>query len=205
MDPYWGDHPRWRELWAGLYESGAYARLWHRDYPSQELVATIAALALKAPATALDLGCGAGSEAIFLAGRGLDVIAVDLCQQALDLATRRAEAAAVAVNFQCADVLRLPIRDASIDFANDRGCLHHIPQGSRFEYAAEIARVLKPGGRLLLRACRLADTPPWIAVTEQEVRRLFGNREFHVGSVLPFEFDAVVTVLPAVLAVIERL
>src|ERR1039457_3620765 len=57
------------------------------------------------------------------------------------------------VTFACADVTSLPVRAGSADLLLDRGCFHYLPAGSRGDYAEEAARVLRPGGRLLLRMC----------------------------------------------------
>ncbi|MGO8978514.1 MAG: class I SAM-dependent methyltransferase, partial [Streptosporangiaceae bacterium] len=51
-----------------------------------------------------------------------------------------------------ASVLSLPLRSSSFDTGLDRGCFHYLAPGDRPGYAAELRRVLRPGGRLLLRA-----------------------------------------------------
>jgi SAM-dependent methyltransferase len=53
-------------------------------------------------------------------------------------------------------VLRLPLPTARADLLLDRGCFHYLEAKDRDRYAAEGRRVLRPGGRLLLRACRSA-------------------------------------------------
>ena len=55
--------------------------------------------------------------------------------------------------FVQADVTELPFTAGSFDAALDRGCLHYLPRDARARYATEVARVLRPGGRFLLRAC----------------------------------------------------
>jgi len=55
------------------------------------------------------------------------------------------------VAFVQADVLELPFAQASFDVVLDRGCLHYLRAADRPRYAAEVWRVLCPGGRFLLR------------------------------------------------------
>lgn len=62
--------------WDSIYETGAYKKQWDYKYPSQELVAIVAALGVPEAGVALDIGCGAGRDGIFLAQCGYGVVAV---------------------------------------------------------------------------------------------------------------------------------
>jgi ubiquinone/menaquinone biosynthesis C-methylase UbiE len=55
--------------------------------------------------------------------------------------------------FVCADAARLPFASETFDAVIDRGCFHYLDAPSRVTYAAEAQRVLRPRGRMLLRAC----------------------------------------------------
>ena len=55
------------------------------------------------PGTALDVGCGAGQNSIWLAARGWDVTGIDIAPSAIDAATKAARVAGVDVNFLVAD------------------------------------------------------------------------------------------------------
>ncbi|MCW2920930.1 MAG: class SAM-dependent methyltransferase [Thermoleophilia bacterium] len=118
--------------------------------PSPELVVIVATFG-DDRGRVVDLGCGVGADAIFLAGCGFDVTGVDMSGEALDIAERHAEERGLAVNWHQGDVLELPLDDGSIVAAFDRGCLHHVPVADQPRYAAELARVLAPGGRAYLR------------------------------------------------------
>ena len=137
--------------WDRAYRDGDHIGLWDCPWPSPELVGTVLGLGPAVGVAALDVGCGAGTEAVYLASLGLETIGVDISPTALAIAAERAAAARVAVDLRLGDVLELPVEDASIDFVNDRGLLHHVPAESRGRYAAEVARVLRPGGWLLVR------------------------------------------------------
>ena len=92
-------------------------------------------------ARALDVGAAAGGNAAVLAANGWDVTVVDLSPEACEIARGRGLRAARA------DLTRLPVRDSSVDLVLAYDVLEHIEDDGRA--AREIARVLRPGGRLL--------------------------------------------------------
>lgn len=97
---------------------------------------------------ALDVGCGAGHTALALAARGLEVTALDLTEAMLEQGRELARERGLRVSFQRGDVEMLPFPDASYDLVTSRYSAHHYPHPERA--VAEIARVLRPGGALLL-------------------------------------------------------
>jgi SAM-dependent methyltransferase len=129
------------------YADGTY-RWWHLSAPSPELVRAVADGWLRGPGRVLDVGCGLGSEAGHLHGLDWQAIGIDLSPVALR--------AAAAVNpgpvYIRADLLRTPLRSSSVDACLDRGCFHYLAARDRPGYAAEVGRVLRVGGKLLLRA-----------------------------------------------------
>ncbi len=189
--------------WNLVYNARAHEAMWHREFPSAELVATVIALGLETPCNVVDLGCGAGSEALFLAQCGLNVSAVDVSASALESAQQRVARHGVSVRFFNADVLDLPFDDASVDFANDRACFHHIQVEDRACYVDEIARVLKPSGHLLLRVCDPAASSQ-SGTTPESVCALFDSQRFSIRGIKPFAFDAVSRWLPAMLVLVQR-
>jgi ubiquinone/menaquinone biosynthesis C-methylase UbiE len=94
---------------------------------------------------ALDSGCGAGTLALALAPLVRDVVGVDLVPELLDAAR---EGAPENVTFVEGDATRLPFERGEFDLACSRRTIHHI---ARPELAiAELARVTRPGGRILV-------------------------------------------------------
>ncbi len=132
---------------ADHYADGTY-RWWHLSRPSPELVAALEDGWLPRAGRAVDLGSGLGSEAGYLTSRGWQVAGLDLSAAALARAAVQHRGAA----FARADVCRLPFARHTLDAALDRGCFHYLAPGDRPRYAAELGRVLRPGGKLLLRA-----------------------------------------------------
>lgn len=131
-------------------------RWWHLPDPSPELLAASGDGWLGPAGVAVDVGCGLGTEASFLAASGWAVIGIDLSAAAV----RAAAASHAGVRFLRADVLALPLRDASADLLIDRGCFHYVSPADRARYARETRRVLRRGGQFLLRACRSAAAVP---------------------------------------------
>src|SRR5262249_31139609 len=92
------DAARWDER----YRTGDTP--WNTGRPSTELVRVVTEDQV-APCRAIDLGCGTGTHAVWLARQGFDVTGVDLSPAAVERARRQAEAAGVAVRFLAADLL----------------------------------------------------------------------------------------------------
>ncbi len=120
---------------------------WHRDYPPKFLDKAIAKQA--PPATALDVGCGAGSYSVFLAQAGYQVTAIDFVEQALDMARNRAKEADVSIQFQRQDALAYR-PDQEFDLVLDSGCLHGFAEKVRGAYRTSLLTWLRPGGQFVL-------------------------------------------------------
>lgn len=173
------------DVWDRAYTDGLYLQYWESREPGAELVTVVAAGVVAAGATALDVGCGAGQEAVFLATCGLRVIGVDPSREALAIAHRRATAAGVEVEWRQGSAFSLPVRDAAIDLVIDRGCLHLFPVSERAGFAAEIARVLRPGGIYFVRGAREDRDDGSFAVGAADLDRFFPAPRFERGPVLP--------------------
>ena len=102
----------------------------------------VAAVAEARPARVLEVGCGWGELAEWIArDTGAEVVATDLSSHMVELARSRGVAA------QVADVQELPFADGEFDVAVAAWMLYHVPDLDRG--LAELARVLRPGGRLV--------------------------------------------------------
>jgi len=124
---------------SGFYEKGDKGRLWAPIWESVDLDG----------ATVLDYGCGDGSFSRFLAVRGANVVGIDISPKLIEQA--RASASRMGMNgsspqFMVGDAHRTPFGDGTFDYVVGNGALHHLDLEKAY---AEIARVLKPGGRAL--------------------------------------------------------
>lgn len=108
---------------------------------------------LRSGEAVLDVACGTGTLAILAketVGRSGTVCGVDASPEMLARARSKAARAGVEVRFENAAAQALPFPDASFDLALGTMMLHHLGRAPRRELAAELRRVLKPGGRVLL-------------------------------------------------------
>ncbi len=120
----------------------------------------------------IDLCCGSGSDAIFLAQKGFDVTGVDIAPTALGQAQRKASAARVSVQWLLADVLASPKLEP-FDFIYDRGCYHVVRNQSLAAYLETLHQLSRPGTKFLLLASRASEhdaTANSSGVTEEELR-----------------------------------
>lgn len=103
---------------------------------------------------AVDIGCGTGTNAVFLARHGFEVLGIDVSRRAIALARRRAGEAGVSCDFRVGDVSRLDrLPDAGLfDLAIDIGCFHGLSSGARRRYARGLADRMARGGIYLLYA-----------------------------------------------------
>lgn len=152
---------------------------WDTHITPPEVVAYIESTSTRG--RALDLGCGTGTNAIFLAQHGFQVVAVDFSHHAITRARAKARRAGVAIDFCIADVTQLDFVNPPFDFVLDIGCLHGIEPAHRARYAAHLARLTRAGAMFMLYA--FAPPPPDaphlrlrlsnIGITEAQVRALF--------------------------------
>jgi len=110
-----------------------------------------------APGRALDIGCGTGTNAVYLARRGFEVVGTDIASLAIRRARRKAREAGASVSFYVGEAIKLgtsagPPIGGVVDMAVDIGCFHAIQSGHRPAYGTMLRRVLREGGYYLLYA-----------------------------------------------------
>ncbi len=104
---------------------------------------------------ALELGCGLGSNAIWLAKQGWQVQAVDFSDVAIDQARQRARQADAEVDFQVAD-LRSQQIEGSFDLVTF--FYVHLPSAERKAMLEQVTQVIAPGGKLVFVGHDRSDT-----------------------------------------------
>jgi len=123
-----------------------------------DLAAMLAAVPLRGDERLLDAGTGTGHTALAFAPRVGHVTAVDLTEPMLAQGRLLAAERGVAnVAFERGDVEHLPFPDAAFDLVTSRYSAHHVPRPA--VAVAELARVLRPGGTLLLADVVAPDDP----------------------------------------------
>jgi SAM-dependent methyltransferase len=130
------------------------------------------------PGRALDIGCGTGTQAVFMASRGWQVTGVELIDQPLRRARERAAAAGVEVTFVKADATRLIEAGLEPGFTLllDRGCFHGLNEQQRAAYARGVAELAAPGATFLLMAFARNRVPVGPAgVDREQIVAVFGS------------------------------
>ncbi len=130
-----------RELWDERHRE----REIESEGPDDTLVAQVSALA---PGRALDVACGSGTNAVWLASAGWQVTGVDWSAVALEKARDRAARARVRANWIQADLLEWTPPPEAFDLVTVL-YLHLVPDERQILYPA-VARTVAPGGRLLV-------------------------------------------------------
>ncbi len=163
---------------------------WHLSDVPPELSAASDDGWLGPPGKVLDVGCGLGVELAYLARAGWHGCGADLSITAV----QRAHAEYAGVGFVLADAVRLPFADHVFDLVLDRGCFHYLDPQQRHSYAGETGRVLRPGGRMLLRAC-LKSAGIRNDITEEVIMSTFAG--WSIDSLKPVQLPSDTREMPA--------
>jgi len=134
-------------------------------------VQLIDSLSLPERGRVLEVGCGTGRTACYLARNGYRVTAIDLHRQMLEKAVRRARRERLDIRFIQADVTALPFPDHSFDVV----FVESVTIFTRWRTAiSEYKRVLKPGGRLIDREMILCGRKT--ELMSRRLKRFYGMR-----------------------------
>jgi SAM-dependent methyltransferase len=134
----------------GIYRRMPLDRIpWNNETPPDALVDLVTSGKVR-PCRTVDLGCGAGNYAIYLAGMGFDVIGIDNSPTAIRFAREKAVRLGVTCSFVVADLLGdLHEVQGKFDFGYDWELLHHIMPEDRETYVKNVASILNPGATYL--------------------------------------------------------
>lgn len=169
---------------------------WDTGVPSTELGLRLAAGEIPPSGSAVDLGCGTGTNMLYLAQWGFEVVGVDASPRAIQLAQEKANLNKMgrAVKFILGDVCRVRNIGEPFDFVFDRGCYHSAREENLAGYLDTLESFTKPGSLFLCLAgstneknMKPDEGPP--RVTEQQLRDELGVL-FEVVDLREFQFDA---------------
>ncbi len=145
--PDWNDH----------YATGHLP--WDTGRPEDELVRFVQEGGV-APGRALEVGCGTGTNCLWLAEQGFEVLGLDLAPLAVEQARAKLGDRELPCRFEVADFLAEAAPGGPFDFAFDRGCFHTFDdEETRACFARRIADLLAPGG-LWLSLIGSTEGPP---------------------------------------------
>jgi SAM-dependent methyltransferase len=179
--------------WNQRYASGETP--WDSGRPSAELCRILRAHQI-APCRALELGCGTGTNAVYLAQQGFDVTGIDIAPLAIEQARTKAAAARATVRFILGDVLQDLDLGPSYPLVFDRGLYHSVRRHNLAGFLKLIDRITHPGSLYLTLTGNANDkTPEDQGPPRVSARELCTELEpaFELIELREFRFDAVGT------------
>jgi len=108
------------EYWNTVYQERPEYMSFLTNFPDENLVSYFNSEQLKT-SKVLELGCGEGRNAIYMAKQGCDVEAIDISIKAIQLAKDNANKQNVDVRFSCSNVFEMDLQDNSYDMVYDSG------------------------------------------------------------------------------------
>lgn len=181
-----------REFWEGFYSNRDKEIPFFKIKSPDENLVEYFDKGLK-PTRVLEIGCGPGRNAIYMAQTGCKVDALDISQHAIDWATERAnEEEVVDINFHCQSLFSFTFEPNSYDFVYDCGLLHHLAPHRRLSYLDVITKALKPNGYFGLVCFNTdgaIDTSDWEVYRGGSLNRGIGYTEERLKEVFAGDFD----------------
>lgn len=130
--------------WNESYASGELP--WDTGEPEPQLVEFVTAGRV-APTRTLEIGAGTGTNALWLAERGFDVVGIDVAPLAIERAIVKLSGRNLRCRFATLDVLAVESPGGPFEFVFDRGCFHVFDEPEeRAHFATRVAAALAPGG-----------------------------------------------------------
>ena len=138
----------------------------------------------------LDIGCGTGEHALYLAERGSAVTGVDGAPTAIEKARAKAKRRGLNISFEVADALNLSMPGRQFSTVIDSGLFHVFSDEERLRYKESLDRVIRPGGTCFLMCFsefEPGDQGPR-RVTQEEIRSVFRDG-WRINYIEPSTFE----------------
>ncbi|SOC42485.1 class I SAM-dependent methyltransferase [Ureibacillus acetophenoni] len=165
------------QFWDSFYADRSKKIPFFVNSPDENLVSYFESGILK-QGKVLELGCGPGRNAIYLAEQGCNVDAVDLSVESLNWARERANEKKVSINFIYQNIFDLEIEKRTYDFVYDSGCFHQIAPHRRMSYITLVNNSLKQNGYFAITCFEQGGEYGGANITDWEVYR---QRSLHGG------------------------
>lgn len=153
-----------RQQWDQWYREGNTP--WDTGKPSGELIRVLDEMAFSPVSfedgRVLEIGCGTGASAIYLARKGYNVTAIDISSVAIEKAKLRAEKEDVRIQFQLVDLLDPPTLPAPFPFVFDRGLFHTLRQQDLGSTLSVLKHLVGERGYYLVLAGNASDSAPLV-------------------------------------------
>jgi len=177
-----------RLVYEALSWIGLNPALHAADVPDGWLVEPVEGKHRLPPGRALDLGCGAGRNTLYLARHGWDVTGIDMIGRAVEKGRSRAVGGAAKARFRQGDVTRLANLDLGGGYSLivDSGCYYGLADGQRDAYAAGVTRVAAAGALLLMAGFTKI---PGVAagISDDDLHRRFRGWQVRASAKVPVD------------------
>jgi cyclopropane fatty-acyl-phospholipid synthase-like methyltransferase len=160
-----------RRMFDSCYRQGT--PVWEIGRPRQQFVDLFARG--KITGDVIDIGCGSGDIALFLAGQGLPVWGIDFSPEAIRRAEEKARDRGIRATFRVQNALVLEDLGRTFDTATDSGFFHNLDRRERPAFAKSLGAILRPGGKYFL-LCFSNENPPAPGprhLSQEEIRESF--------------------------------
>jgi cyclopropane fatty-acyl-phospholipid synthase-like methyltransferase len=161
---------------------------WEIDGPQSEIVNLAEHGQIRS--AVLDVGCGTGENALYLAGLGFEVLGIDIVSTAIEKALRKAKERAWPAQFLVWDALNLQGLQARFNTVIDSGFFHVLPEKKRPVFITSLASVLDFGGTYLMMCFSEHEPGSWgpRRVTQDEIREGF-KQGWQINYIREARFD----------------
>jgi cyclopropane fatty-acyl-phospholipid synthase-like methyltransferase len=161
---------------------------WEIDGPQSEIVRLAENGELESPV--LDVGCGTGENALYLAGRGFKVSGVDFVSGAIEKALQKAKERSLAATFLVLDALKLQELQSRFNTVIDSGFFHALPDKKRPVFVRSLVSVLDSGGTYFMMCFSEHEPGSWgpRRLTQAEIRESFRQGWF-INYIQEAKFD----------------
>ena len=148
---------------------------WEIDGPQSEIVHLVDADEIKSPV--LDVGCGTGENALYLAKLGFEVMGIDIVPVAVEKALSKAKERSLLATFLLLDALNLQGLQGRFNTVIDSGFFHALPDKKRPIFVESLASVLNPEEKYLMMCFSEHEPGSWgpRRITQAEIRETFGQ------------------------------
>jgi len=144
-----------KEIFEKAYEKPGVA-VWTHSKPPEALIELVETGKIK-PCKLLDVGCGEGFYAIYLASKGFDVLGIDISENAIKYAKENAKKAGVNIRFKVMDLRDLPELKEKFDFVLEWAILHGIAFEERQKHVENIDNLLNEKGKYFSMCFNIQD------------------------------------------------
>jgi SAM-dependent methyltransferase len=146
---------------------------WEIDGPQSEIVRIVELGEIKPPV--LDVGCGTGENALYLAKTGFEVTGIDIVPAAIEKALNKAKERSLVASLLVWDALNLQALQRRFNTVIDSGFFHALPDKKRPVFVESLIFVLNPGGTYFMMCFSEHEPGSWgpRRVTQAEIRETF--------------------------------